>query len=115
MLALRLAVRELRGSAGGFIFLLVGIAFGTAAIAAIGLLSAAVLDGMREGARTSIGGDVSLRLFHRPPAPEHLAAFEAAGTVSLTAEMRTLARRDGRSALVELTAPSGWTRLWRRP
>jgi len=102
--ALRLAVRELRGSAGGFVLLLVGIAFGTAAIAAIGLLSAAVLDGMREGARTSIGGDVSLRRFHRPPAPEHLAAFKAAGTVSLTAEMRTLARRDSRSALVELKA-----------
>jgi putative ABC transport system permease protein len=104
LLALRLAVRELRGSAGGFVVLLVGIAFGTAAIAAIGLLSAAVLDGMRDGARASIGGDVSLRLFHRRPAPEHLAAFEAAGTVGLTAEMRTLARRDGRTALVELKA-----------
>ena len=44
---MRFAVRELRGSAGGFVFLLVGIAFGTAAIAAIGLLSAAVFDGMR--------------------------------------------------------------------
>ena len=53
MLALRLAVRELRGSVGGFVVLLVGIAFGTAAIAAIGLLSAAVLDGMRDGARAS--------------------------------------------------------------
>lgn len=104
MLALRLAARELRGSAGGFVLLLVGIAFATAAIAAIGLLSAAVRDGMREGARASIGGDVSLRLFHRPPGPEHRAAFEAAGTVSLTAELRTLARREGRSALVELKA-----------
>ncbi|MCC7426174.1 MAG: hypothetical protein IT557_04670 [Alphaproteobacteria bacterium] len=104
MLALRLAARELRGAAGGFVLLLLGIAFGTAAIAAIGLLSAAILDGMRAGARASIGGDVSLRLFHRPPAPEHLAAFAAAGTVSLTAEMRTLARRSDRSALVELKA-----------
>ncbi len=103
-MALRLAARELRGSAGGFVLLLIGIAFGTAAIAAIGLLSAAILDGMREGAHTSIGGDVSLRLFHRPPTPEHLAAFEAAGIVSLTAEMRTLARRDDRSALVEMKA-----------
>jgi len=103
-LALRLAGRELRGAAGGFVLLVVGIALGTAAIAAIGLLSVAVLDGMREGARASIGGDVSLRLFHRPPAPEHLAAFGAAGTVSLTAELRPLAWRDGRSALVELKA-----------
>lgn len=107
MPALRLAVRELRGSAGGFVFLLIGIAFGTAAIAAIGLLSAAVLDGMRDGARASIGGDVSLRLFHRPPAPTHLAAFKAAGEVGLTAEIRTPARRDGRSALVELKAVDG--------
>ncbi len=104
MLALRFAVRELRGSAGGFVFLLVGIAFGTAAIAAIGLLSAAVFDGMRDGARASIGGDISLRLFHRPPTPAHLAAFRAAGTVGQTAEMRTVARRDSRSALVELKA-----------
>jgi putative ABC transport system permease protein len=104
LLALRLAVRELRGSAGGFVLLVVGIAFGTAAIAAIGLLSAAVFDGMRDGARASIGGDVSLRLFHRPPTPAHLAAFETAGTVGLTAEMRTLARRSSRSALVELKA-----------
>jgi putative ABC transport system permease protein len=104
LLALRFAVRELRGSAGGFIFLLVGIAFGTAAIAAIGLLSAAVFDGMRDGARASIGGDISLRLFHRPPTPAHLAAFRAAGTVGQTAEMRTVARRDIRSALVELKA-----------
>lgn len=102
MLALRLAARELRGSVGGIIFVLLGIAFGTAAIAAIGLLSAAVLDGMRDGARASIGGDISLRLFHRPPTPEQLATFESAGTTSLTAELRTLARRDGRSALVEL-------------
>jgi len=102
VLALRLAVRELRGSAGGFILLLVGIAFGTAAIAAIGLLSAAILDGMRDGARASIGGDISLRLFHRPPTPEQLASFEAVGATSLTAELRTLARRDGLSALVEL-------------
>jgi len=104
VLAIRLAARELRGSAGGFIFLLVGIAFGTAAIAAIGLLSAAILDGMRDGARASIGGDISLRLFHRPPTPEQVATFETAGTTSLTAELRTLARHNGRSALVELKA-----------
>lgn len=102
MLALRFALRELRGSAGGFTLLILGIAFGTAAIAAIGLLSSAVLDGMRNGARASIGGDISLRLFHRAPTPEQLSAFKNAGTVSLTAETRLLARRDGRSALVEL-------------
>ncbi|MBM3555691.1 MAG: hypothetical protein FJX47_09065, partial [Alphaproteobacteria bacterium] len=104
LLALRLAARELRRSVGGFILLVVGIAFGTAAIAAIGLLATAVLEGMRESARVSIGGDISLRLFHRPPSPEHLNAFAAVGIVGLTAEARALARRDGHSALVELKA-----------
>ena len=107
MLALRLAVRELRGAARGFVLLMVGIGFGTAAIATIGLLSAAVLDGMHEGARSSIGGDISLRLFHRPPTPGHIAAFAAAGSHSQTAEMRVLARHDSRSALVELKAVDG--------
>lgn len=102
MLAFRIAARDMRNSAGGLILLVVGIALGTAAIAAVGSLSVAVLEGMRDGARSSIGGDVSLRLFHRPPAPEHQAAFEAAGTVSLTAELRALTRRDDRSVLAEL-------------
>ncbi|MGB0631105.1 MAG: ABC transporter permease [Alphaproteobacteria bacterium] len=106
MLALRLALRELRGSAGGFAFLVAGIAFGTAGIAAIGLMSAAVLDGMRDGARATIGGDVSLRLFHRPPSPAHLDAFSKAGTLDLVAELRTPAVRHGHSALVELKAIS---------
>ena len=69
------------GSAGGFIFLVIGIAIGTAAIAAIGLMSAAVLDGMRDSARDSIGGDVSLRLYHRPPPQAHLQAFRKAGAL----------------------------------
>ena len=104
MLALRIARRELRGSAGGFIFLVVGIAIGTAAIAAIGLMSAAVLDGMRDSARDSIGGDVSLRLYHRPPPQAHLQAFRKAGALDLVAELRTSVTRAGRSTLVELKA-----------
>lgn len=104
LLALRIARRELRGSAGGFIFLVVGIAIGTAAIAAIGLMSAAVLDGMRDSARDSIGGDVSLRLYHRPPPQAHLQAFRKAGALDLVAELRTSATRAGRSTLVELKA-----------
>ena len=104
LLALRIARRELRGAAGGFVFLVVGIAIGTAAIAAIGLMSAAVLDGMRDSAQDSIGGDVSLRLYHRPPPQAHLQAFRKAGALDLVAELRAPATRAGRSALVELKA-----------
>ena len=104
MLALRIARRDLRGSARAFRLLIAGIALGTAAVAAVGLLSAAILGGMRDNARMTVGGDISLRLFHQPPAPAQLAAFAAAGQASLTAELRPLAHRGARSALVELKA-----------
>ncbi len=80
------------------------VALGTASLAAIGLMSSAILEGVRGAARLSIGGDVSLRLFHAPPTPAHVAAFAAAGRASLTAELRPLAHHRGSSALVELKA-----------
>ena len=101
---LRLALRDLRGGFGGFWLLILHIALGTAAIAAAGLVSAAVLDGVRAGARSAVGGDVSLRLYHLPPPDDHLAFLAQAGTVSLTAELRPAAHHEGRRALVELKA-----------
>ena len=104
MLTLRLARRDLRGAVAGFRLLVAGIALGTFAIATIGLLTAALLGGMRDTARLAIGGDLSFRLYHHPPTQTHLAAFAQAGEVSLTAELRPLAHHQGRSALVELKA-----------
>lgn len=106
MTILRLALRDLRGAMGGFWLLILCVALGTAAMAATGLLSRMVLDGVQAGARAGIGGDVSLRLYHRPPPPEHLALFAGAGTVSLTAELRLLAHGGGggSSTLVEMKA-----------
>ncbi|WP_439515171.1 ABC transporter permease [Oceanibaculum nanhaiense] len=114
MTILRLALRDLRGAMGGFWLLILCVALGTAAMAATGLLSRMVLDGVQAGARAGIGGDVSLRLYHRPPPPEHLALFNEAGTASLTAELRPLAHGGagggagagggGSSTLVEMKA-----------
>ncbi|MEQ8252255.1 MAG: FtsX-like permease family protein [Oceanibaculum nanhaiense] len=106
MTILRLALRDLRGAMGGFWLLILCVALGTAAMAATGLLSRMVLDGVQAGARAGIGGDVSLRLYHRPPPPEHLALFAEAGTASLTAELRPLAHggAGGGSTLVEMKA-----------
>lgn len=104
MTILRLALRDLRGAMGGFWLLILCVALGTAAMAATGLLSRMVLDGVQAGARSGIGGDVSLRLYHRPPPPEHLALFAEAGTASLTAELRPLAHVGGNSTLVEMKA-----------
>lgn len=106
LLAATLARRDLRGGFGSFWIMVVGIALGVAAIAGVGSVADAVLDAVRGGTRESIGGDVTLRLFHQPATPEQREFLKAAGGHSETAELRPLAHRvDGAAAtLVELKA-----------
>lgn len=108
-IALRLAWRDLRGGVGGLWIVVLGVALGTAMMAAVGSLGGAVLDGMRATARESVGGDLSLRLFHAPATPEQRAFLEAVGRVSETAELRPVAATVTGSArtLVELKAIDG--------
>ncbi|MBP2314400.1 ABC transporter permease [Azospirillum soli] len=105
-IALRLAWQDLRGGVAGLWIVVLGVALGAAMMAAVGSLSASVLDGMHATARESVGGDLSLRLFHAPATPEQRAFLEAVGTVSETAELRPVAGTVTGSArtLVELKA-----------
>ncbi|TVR96782.1 MAG: FtsX-like permease family protein [Rhodospirillales bacterium] len=105
-LILDLARRDLRGGMRTLWIAVAGIALGVAAIAAVGTLGAAVLEGVRAEAREGIGGDISLRLFHRPADPAARQVLEAAGRLSEIAELRPLARTaDGATpVLVELKA-----------
>ena len=102
-MAVRLAVRDLRGGLGGLWVLVAGIALGVALMAAVGSVAGSLLDTMRSGARESVGGDLSLRLFHAPPTNEQRAFLTSLGTLSVTAELRS--RVDGR--LVEVKAVDG--------
>ncbi len=102
-MALRLAVRDLRGGLGGLWILVAGVALGVALMAAVGSVAGGVLDGMRAGARDSVGGDLSLRLFHAPPTAEQRAFLETFGALSVVAEVRS--RVAGR--LVEVKAVDG--------
>lgn len=108
-LAVRLAWRDSRGALASFRILVAGIALGVAVIAAVGSVTGDLLDGVRAGARSSIGADVSLRLFHRPASPAQRDFLAAGGRYSETAELRPLARRtDGsRPTLVELKGVDG--------
>ena len=108
-LALVLARRELRGGLKGFRLFLACLAVGVGAIAAVGSLSAGLSAGLKAEARRLLGGDVHLRLSHRPATPEQRAWLEARATVSESLDMRAMARdqASGRRSLVELKAVDG--------
>ena len=102
-LALRLALRELRGGLKGFRVFILCLALGVAAVAGVGSLSAALVGGLDADARKLLGGDVELRLTHRAATADELAYMRRDAEVGLTVEMRTMARaEDGRRRLVEL-------------
>jgi len=105
-LALRFALRELRGGVGGFRVFLLCLALGVGIVAAVGSISAMVAEGIAANARTILGGDLELRRVYRPAEPETLERLAAAGKVSLTREMRAMARTadGGAATLVELKA-----------
>ncbi len=108
-LALRLARRELRGGLKGFWIFLACLTLGVAAIAAVQSVSSGLLDGLASDGRAILGGDVALRQLYTPPTDEQTAALAAAGRLSMSAEMRAMARADdeGRASLVELKAVDG--------
>ena len=106
-LAWKYARRELRGGLKGFGIFLACLALGVAAIAAVGSLSAAVESGLKADGRTLLGGDLSLRLTHRPASDEQFKWIENnAQRVSTVVEMRANAFTidGGAFRLVELKA-----------
>lgn len=108
LLAARIAARDMRGGARSLWLLVAGVFLGTAAVALVGATSQSITDGARQGALESVGGDLSLRLHYRPPSEAELTIIRREGDVSITAELRPMARAvkndpaEGASLLVEL-------------
>ncbi|NQW01056.1 MAG: FtsX-like permease family protein [Rhodospirillales bacterium] len=107
-LSWRLARRELRAGFGRFRILLACLILGVAAITAVGNLSESVLGGLRADGKKLLGGDIDLRLYHRPVAPEQLEFLKARSrafseTITMRAMVRPETSRDKR-AMVELKA-----------
>ena len=104
-LALRYALRELRGGLRGFYVFIACIALGVMAIAGVGSVAASLSDGLAREGRTLLGGDVAFSLIQREAKPEELAFLRSRGQVSVAATLRSMVRtQDGRLALVELKA-----------
>ncbi len=108
-LALRLALRDLRGGFAGFTIFLLCIALGTGAIGAINSLADAIQGSLARDGKVLLGGDVEASLVHRQAAPDELAYLRSFGEVSEVATMRAMARRPdgGAQALVDLKAVDG--------
>ncbi len=104
-LALRYALRELRGGLRGFYVFIACIALGVMAIAGVGSVAASLSEGLTREGRTLLGGDAAFSLIQREAKPEEIAFLRARGEVSVAAALRVMARSpDGRLALVELKA-----------
>src|ERR1700680_2202959 len=107
-LALRYALRELRGGLRGFYVFVACIALGVMAIAGVGSVAASLSEGLAREGRTLLGGDVAFSLFQRDAKPDEVAFLRSRGEVSAIATLRGMARAsDGRLALVEIKAVDG--------
>ncbi len=113
-LSLRLALRELRGGLSGFRVFVAVLVLGVSIIAAVGSLSASLVDGLRGNARALLGGDVEVELSTGPASAEQLA-YLASHAIEMSAVrgMRGMARPGanavarGLPTLVELKAVDG--------
>ena len=107
-LALRYALREMRGGLRGFYVFIACIALGVMAIAGVGSVAASLSEGLTREGRTLLGGDVAFSLIQREAKPDEIAFLRARGEVSVAAALRVMARTvDGKLALVELKAVDG--------
>ncbi len=91
-IALRFALRELRGGLRGFAVFLACLTLGVAAIAGVGSLSRALTDGLAREGSTLLGGDAAFTLVQREATGPELALLGAEGRVSTIATLRAMAR-----------------------
>ena len=74
-LAWRLARRELRSGFSGFFVFLACLTLGVAAIAAVGVINAGVLEGLEEDSASLLGGDIKFQSTNFPMDEDELAAL----------------------------------------
>ncbi len=104
--ALRLTRRELRNGLRGFGVFITCLFLGVFAVAAIGNFSAAARSGLLDDAGALLGGDLELRLAHRPADNAQIDFLQQTAKLSSTLQLRTmaLAVESKQRSLVELKA-----------
>lgn len=102
ILALRIALRELRGGVRDFRLFLGCLVIGVAVIAGITSLSDHIDAGIRNESRTLLGGDVEIRMVNVRATEEQLAFLKGYGRVAMTTRQRAMAIAGDNTALVEI-------------
>jgi len=107
-LSFEFARRELRGGIKGFRIFIACLALGVAGIAAVGSVSYSVVGALTDDAQAILGGDVTLRVVHRPATEDQRAYLRNEGDLVEMVTLRTMARAVGTDTeqrrLVELKA-----------
>lgn len=108
-LALRFALRELRGGLRGFYIFIACIALGVAAISGVTSVSRSLTAGIQSEGTAILGGDMAFSLVHRQAEADELAFLATHGEVGRVATMRAMARvpETVNQSLVELKAVDG--------
>lgn len=106
MLALRFAIREMRGGLRGFYIFLGCIALGVAAIGGVNSVAQSITSGVERQGQAILGGDLSFALVQRQANAEQLEYLNSIGNVTNLVTMRAMARMpDGSDqTLIELKA-----------
>ena len=98
-IALRFALRELRGGLNGFRIFMACLILGVAAIATVGSLTKAIEEGLEREGQTILGGDLEINSFQKAFDADLLEWANARGQVSESVRLRTMARIDGDESL----------------
>ncbi|WP_252258262.1 ABC transporter permease [Erythrobacter aurantius] len=102
--AWNIARRDLNARFRGLRLLLVCIFLGTAALAAIGTLTASIERELQSSGRELLGGDLEVEVWQRDLTEEELSALGEYGEVSGGYRMQAIASTDDAAAPVELKA-----------
>lgn len=102
--AWRIARRDLNARFRGLRLLVACIFLGTAALAAIGTLTAAIANQLAESGQELLGGDIEVEVWQRTLRPDEVKALSAYGTISSGYRIQAMASTPEAAAPIELKA-----------
>lgn len=105
--AWRIAQRDLSARFRGLRLLVVCLFLGTAALAAIGTLTAAIERELADRGQVILGGDLEIEVWQRDLSPDERSALASYGTISSGTRMQAMAVAGDAAAPVELKAVDG--------